>query len=1534
MQGFFSFDKTIAAYTTKSLPSFFSFSALFCTFEVSKKPLVLFFMKNPLLLLLLFCRTADIFTQTPPNDECSAPIELGVAPVCTPTEYSNLGATSSIIGTNNRPSCFSTADGGNDVWFTFVCPPAPLDFRIELTPAGAAPIVRPQLAVYRGECEAEGLAELDCTAGAGALVLDVQGLTPGAVYFIRVSSAGPVGNAGTFNLCVSEMPPILTVDQGGSTLCFGTLYDSGGPDGNYQPNEDHTFVICPNAPTSCLTFTLEYYHLDAGGPFSPGFDVLSFYDGPDTNSPLLAQINGTQPGVGVDGGGGVCFRVQATGSCLTVQFQSDATLQLEGFKGKWECSPKPCVPYDDISIEKDVTPQDIADALAAPGALVTVKDMSRCPYGAYGTFALDSDNNEIGLQQGLVLTTGLIDLIPGPNDDNDVSFPHFTPGDPDLDYLSTVQGNGLPSEDACVIELDVFVSSDELAFEYVFGSEEYPEYANSLYNDIFAFLASGPGISGDPNLGGAVNIAVLPGGNTPVQINSVNNLINWPYYRNTEISQTLQYDGFTSDFMGIKKSLTARVDVVPCHTYRLKLAIADRQDPLFDSGVFISEVRAGAPELSVQLADNLPYLVEGCTEGSSRVLVRLRKPKTKAATYTLTLGGSATPGEDYLTDLPPTLMFQPGDSLFVFTITPIADSLEEGTERITISLSGDFGCGATVFQTLELDLLDGLRVRINEGADTLFFCPGAVVQLQADGAATYFWQPPLLVSNPNIGNPTVTPTQDLALKVIGALGTCMDTARIFLKRIASAAVSIVAPDTLLCQGDTVNLLAITSPPGLPVAWTPKSRLSAPNGPEVLAYPLTTTTYSVSPQVAGCPPQAASITLSVDTLFFPRLKADTIVCQGYPVLLAEAVPPNSNIYRWTPAEGLNNAAIPNPIAYPRQTTTYHLKVTSANGGCSRIDSVRVEVIPAAVNILQPDTLVLCLGDSVLLQAQTSPSGGVLQWSPSMWITPSGASDVWAKPIESVTWYVSYSINGCLVTDSVRVWVDSLPPLDLRLEPYKERYCPGDTIYLLSKTYDPGDFPGLTHRWEPFAGQLTPTENWNMVIVATQTHMFRRETRSFTGACRGQAEILVPVDTPPQLSAEVNPPVICPGQTAQIRLTVSPPDQPIEWEDPTGSLSCKNCTNPIAAPAATSVYRVNTPGATCPAGIDVVVEVLPSPALDLGPQTICLGDAVRLNSAPAAPNYTYRWEVLPPGDPNSLNTFNEPSPIAHPATTTTYRVSVDGQCPRQGEITVTVNSASVDVGPDQTVCSGTSVRLSAVATPSSPEISGTFTWLPGGQTGSILTVFPGTTTTYTAVYRFPPDCAAADSLTVTVLPGATLGPISADLPLGRVLCEGTRLTLRVSVTPPDARLTWFENGRRIEGVHVDSLVRTPVGDVAPLVTAYVVVAETADGCRDTTAPFEVPVRRCIVFPNAFTPDGDGHNDHFGGPIAFGEDNFEVLDLRIFNRWGQQVFASSPTQSAWDGRINGQPAPGEVYVYFAVVRFANGEEQTFKGDITLLR
>ena len=375
---------------------------------------------------------------------------------------------------------------------------------------------------------------------------------------------------------------------------------------------------------------------------------------------------------------------------------------------------------------------------------------------------------------------------------------------------------------------------------------------------------------------------------------------------------------------------------------------------------------------------------------------------------------------------------------------------------------------------------------------------------------------------------------------------------------------------------------------------------------------------------------------------------TTTCQNYPVQLANMLQ-TSTSYQWTPNMGLNNDTISGPIASPDQTTTYTLTATSANGYCTQTASATVNVTPANVEILGADSVAICIGDTLSLTAATTPSGAPILWQPPFYVMPTTGSTVQTSPDESITILVTYEINNCQVQDSVHILVDSLPNLTLIRDPDKPIYCPGDTIVLRQKTfYDPGVFPGLTHQWDTFGEQFLPLTEPNLVIVASSTHTYMLTTESQNKVCKNVSDILVPVGIPPTLMV-TNPPPICPGQTAQILLVVSP-DQAIEWDDPSSTLSDPKSKTPTANPTITTTYSVTTPEADCPSPATAVVTVLPLPALSLDNTTICIGGNVGLNNIPTNPNDTYTWTVVPPGDPASLSDPTISNPFATPATTT--------------------------------------------------------------------------------------------------------------------------------------------------------------------------------------------------------------------------------------------------------------------------------------------
>jgi len=179
----------------------------------------------------------------------------------------------------------------------------------------------------------------------------------------------------------------------------------------------------------------------------------------------------------------------------------------------------------------------------------------------------------IGINDGIILTSGNASLAPGPNIDDFATGDNGLPGDSDLDAIVSPD----VTYDATLLEFDFQTAGGDLYFDYVFASEEYNEYVFQ-FNDVFTFLLDG------------TNIALVPGTTTAVSIDTVNNGVNSAFYNDNDPSDLgiptpydVEYDGFTDVF-------TATALGVGAGTHHIKLAIADTGDRRLDSAVF---VRAG-----------------------------------------------------------------------------------------------------------------------------------------------------------------------------------------------------------------------------------------------------------------------------------------------------------------------------------------------------------------------------------------------------------------------------------------------------------------------------------------------------------------------------------------------------------------------------------------------------------------------------------------------------------------------------------------------------------------------------------------------------------------------------------------------------------------------------------------------------------------------------------------------------------------------------------------------------------------------------
>ena len=379
--------------------------------------------------------------------------------------------------------------------------------------------------------------------------------------------------------------------------------------------------------------------------------------------------------------------------------------------------------------------QLVQNSLIGQGVQVTNITYNGSPL-AIGGF--NGSNSNLGFNSGIILASGNISTAIGPNDNESAGETEVNgPSDPDIDQII----DPLSSFDAAILEFDFVPNSDTIRFNYVFASEEYLEYVDEGYSDVFGFFISGPGISG-PYSNNSKNIALIPGTNTSVTIDNINDNTNSQFYFNNEIppGESIQYDGFT-------KPLQA-VSAVQCgESYHLKLVIADAGDNMYDSGVFLeagsfSSAPADLDFKFTSLAGGTEFY-EACTD-AELIFSRPPSQSNEAMIIHIAVNGSATPGNDYST-LPDSIFFAPGVDTVLVPFQTFADNQKENDETLTITVDILTICGDTIQIMRTITIKDPVRIDSITSISSLSCIDNGSAQSfisNPSGNVTYTWTGP------------------------------------------------------------------------------------------------------------------------------------------------------------------------------------------------------------------------------------------------------------------------------------------------------------------------------------------------------------------------------------------------------------------------------------------------------------------------------------------------------------------------------------------------------------------------------------------------------------------------------------------------------------------------------------------------------------------------------------------------------------------------------------------------------------------------
>ena len=324
-----------------------------------------------------------------------------------------------------------------------------------------------------------------------------------------------------------------------------------------------------------------------------------------------------------------------------------------------------------IQIQQNLTPAQLITDVFLGDCLTASNIVFTGTTAAVGTF---SNGWRIGIESGIILTTGSAALAVGPNNTTSASMVNNLGGHALLTTLA-----GVTTYDASVFQFSFTPETDQVTFTYVFGSEEYPEWVCDIYNDVFGFFVSGPGYA--PN----TNIATIPGTLTPVAIDNVNNN-GWcapyypDYYQPYPSGPHNQYDGFSLP-------LTACINTIPCETYSIIIAVADAGDWSYDSAVFLAaESFTAGVDVGISATDEggATSGAENCGENGCFVFT-LEQPL--AQDLTLTYLVQHTGSGQFFDPIPVTVTFPAGVTEVSVCIEAIPGTM--GTELNSVEITLD-----------------------------------------------------------------------------------------------------------------------------------------------------------------------------------------------------------------------------------------------------------------------------------------------------------------------------------------------------------------------------------------------------------------------------------------------------------------------------------------------------------------------------------------------------------------------------------------------------------------------------------------------------------------------------------------------------------------------------------------------------------------------------------------------------------------------------------------------------------------------------
>ena len=823
---------------------------------------------------------------------------------------------------------------------------------------------------------------------------------------------------------------------------------------------------------------------------------------------------------------------------------------------------------------------------------------------------------------------------------------------------------------------------------------------------------------------------------------------------------------------------------------------------------------------------------------------------------------------------------------------------EVSTDYIVRGIDGNFCISS---DTVRVNLYD---LPIAAAGPDLWLCPGASLNLQANGGVSYNWSPDsTLIGSSNISNPLARPLDDETYYVeVIDTNNCTSYDTLLLK------VNSIVPTDAGDGSDTISICLTsdvilggspTAPFNSAYIWTPYLNLSDSISSNPTAQITTPIWYTVETTNDTC-----SGIDSVYVNYFPDIIAnttikDTSICSGESILLDVV---GGSFYSWSPITNSNgdtiiaNFSSSNPLVFPSDSTVFAVSIFDTNG-CSIKDSSRVFAKPLPIFNLGQD-ITYCLNDSIQISFPSN-QGQSYFWSPNYFINNTTISNPVVNSLVDTAYILALTdSSGCTNFDSISVFVKGLPNLAIIGQ---DTSCSGDSLDLLGSGAD------SIYNW--FPNQFISNNNIANPTIYPDSNSYYYMTGTSLDGCSNTDSILIKVLPLPNAFAG-NDSSTCRGIPIQLNGSGGTICQ---WINST-SLSDTNICNPIANPNTITNYILKvTDTYGCVNYDTVIIAISPNAIANAGDDIdTCANVPILLQ---ASGGVSYLWY-----DSLYLNHPDVANPIAFIDNDTSFVVQVTDSNGCIDTDTVKISIFLANTSNDTLICEGDSYQVNIYGdTPSAVF------WIPvdgvsNPNIGNPI-LSPTVTTTYLVNFIDGARCVVIDTVKIEV----PLIEATFDTTL-TPKCKGIEVEY-INTSDQELEFYWIFNTS--DSAYEDEVIKIYNFNSEYIGTLFV---NDSNGCTSSLTnngnALSFNDYFAITDPNVFSPNNDGQNDIF--EIFIPDAIKECSELNIYNRWGQLQYFSSGYDLRWDGRnSSGSESPPGTYFYTLTV-----ESNQFSGTLNLFR